>query len=496
MNTGRSVPLMAWQWLLLLTTLGVLWWTAGSEMTGSSVVKDASENLQMAMNLAHHGVMSIDKAPPYRPSMMREPAPIAVLSGLVYASDRTMGEARADAYFSGDRARYLKHVNLLWLTLLAVTAFLAIRRFTSSFALAWLGSILVASHFTWFVPLDLRQTLGVNNLDTELAGAALLTTASLLLSVGFASGRPLAIATAGVCFGLTALTKAAVFYVCIGLLLVLAAYQTVQVLRGRATRPSGRLFATAAVAFLLLPLAWMSRNYLQTGFFQITERSGSVLMHRAFMDTMTSTEFVGAFTVWSEPHIGHILSRLTGFTPEDEQAGGRLQRLAESFSGPAQEREQAAEDAGRPDEALSWYRKARAIYEQKLAEFTQAASRYPSGAADLATRREAASLISQHPIKHVAVTALLVWRGAPLLLAILILAAVHSWRRGRAQTLVFALPGMGLILFYAAASQFATRFGELIVPIAIVELWFLIAAFAATGGASETARAQCAGRKM
>ncbi len=488
MSVSRAANPSNRQWLLLILTLGLLCWTASAEITDSAVTKDASENLQMALNLAHHGVMSLDTTPPFHPSMMREPVPIAVLAGAIYLSDRYLSEAPSSAYFSGTRARVLKHVNLLWLSLLTAAAFLAVQRFTCSFALAWVASTLIALHFTWFVPMELRKTLGVNNLDTELAGAMLVMTACLLLAIGQAKRRALFLVAAAVSFGLAALTKAAVFYVGIGVLLAVSVYYACRLLPHRQAPPPVGLLLGTALAFLLVTLSWMARNYVQTGYFQIAERSGSVLMHRAFMDTMTPAEYLGALTVWSEPHVMPLLSRLTGFTLADEQAGGRLQRLAESFSGPAQVAELSAEDTGKPQEARSWYRKARALYEQKLAQFTRAGVRYPSGAADRATRQEAVALILQHPIKHGAVTALLIWRGAPLLFAILLAAAIRSWRCGRADVVMFTLPGIGLVLFYAAASQFAPRFAEIIFPLAIVALWVLIAivsspSVAPTGGA-------------
>ena len=486
-----TVPRSVWQWSALLVALGLLWWLVIGEITGSAITKDASENLRMAFNLERHGVISIDEGPPYRPSMWREPVPIAAIAGAIYMTDSLFGQAEPSAYFHGVRARYLKFHQLVWLTLLATSAFVAIRYFTSSFSLSLLGSVFVALDFTWFVPAEVRTWLGVDNLDTEIASAALLTAASLLLAVGVARRSRLEMIGASLCFALAALTKAALFYVCIGALGAFVAYWAIAAMRRQATAPRVRLAMLAAltIPFLLVTMSWMYRNYLQTGYFQIAARSGSVLMHRALMDDATLQEFCGMFAVWGEPHVSRAVSWLTGFSAADLEAGGRLQRLSEKFSGQAEEHELSAEESGQPNEAITWYRKARATYEAKVEQFTKERYRDPSGAADLATRNEAKKLITQRPFKHAAVMVPLIWRSAPLTFPVLVITFVYGWRRGRVDVALFVVPAIGLVLFYAAASQFAPRFGNVFVTIAIVTLLILCTAVeSAIGRASPAAR--------
>ena len=111
-----------------------------------------------------------------------------------------------------------------------------------------------------------------------------------------------------------------------------------------------------------------------------------------------------------------------------------------------------------------------------MTQFTRAGYPYPSGAADFATRNEAIGRIAKHPLKHLAVTPLLIWRGATLIFPILAIAVIYAWRRRRPDLLVFALPGLGLTLFYGAASQFPPRFGYVIYPIAVVVFLTMLAA--------------------
>jgi hypothetical protein len=472
MSNPRTASPSLWQWILLSIVLVLLWCVAISEMTGSEITKDAADNLQLALNVTHHGVMSLDTAPPYRPSMMREPVPVGVIAAAVYITDEMEGPAPHDAYFSGTRARQLKLTNLFWLTLLSGCAFLATRRFTSMFFLALLAVVLVALDFTWLVPMSIRQYVGVDNLCTDLAGATLLTAASLLLVTGAARRSKATLFGAGACFGLAALTKASLFYVCIALLAAFALYHLFRVWRRRTTASqsvAGQAGVLAA-AFLLVTSAWMYRNHVQTGYWQIAERAGSVLMYRAFMDEMTPQQIVGAFVVWSEPHLYRILSRYTGFTYADQRPGGRLQRLSERFSGETEERELSAEKSGRPQDALSWYRMGRAVYEAHLTECIREGYSYPSAEADLRTRNEAVHLIAQTPVKHAALMPLLMWRGAPLTFAILVVAFAYAWRCARFDVLMFVSAAGTLALFYSAVSHFTPRYGYMIHAVGVIAL--------------------------
>ena len=477
MPDPRATSLTPWQWILLSIVLVLLWCLAISEMTGSEITKDAADNLQLALNVAHHGVMSLDTAPPYRPSMMREPVPVGVIAAAVYVTDKLEGPAAPDSYFSGTRARQLKLTNLFWLTLLSVCAFLAVRRFTSMFSFALLAVVLVGLDFTRLVPLSIRQFIGVNNLCTDLAGAAVLTSASLLVVIGAARRSKATLLAAGACFGLAALTKASLFYVCIALLAAFAAYPLFRVWRRTtALQPVAGLAGAFAAAFFLVAFSWMYRNHVQTGYWQIAERAGSVLLYRAYIDEMTPQETLGAIVVWSEPHLGRVLSRYTGFTSADLQPGGRLQRLSERFSGEEQERELSAENSGRPQDALSWYRKGRAVYEAHLAECVREGYSYPSAEADLRTRNEAVHLIAQTPVKHAALMPLLMWRGAPVTFAILVATFAYAWRRGRLDVLMFVSAAGALAVFYSAVSHFTPRYGYTIHAVGVVALLTLAAA--------------------
>ena len=112
----------------------LLWWS--SRITTSTIDDDAAQTLTMALNLRHHGVISMDAEPPYRGSMYREPVPVLTTSLAIAAVDAAYGPAAAEAYAGGQRARFLKFQNLFWGGLLTVAAAWAAYLLTSSRRLA------------------------------------------------------------------------------------------------------------------------------------------------------------------------------------------------------------------------------------------------------------------------------------------------------------------------------------------------------------------------
>src|SRR5471030_894589 len=84
---------------------------------GASIGDDAAQNLQMAINVSHYGVMSLDENPPYNRTMYREPLPVVTSAAAVQIVDHFLGKADSAQYFSGDRAKCVKYQNILWVIL-------------------------------------------------------------------------------------------------------------------------------------------------------------------------------------------------------------------------------------------------------------------------------------------------------------------------------------------------------------------------------------------
>jgi hypothetical protein len=189
---------------------------------------------------------------------------------------------------------------------------------------------------------------------------------------------------------------------------------------------------------------------------------------------MTREEYLGTFFVWSG-RLQRVAGALTGFAPRDLSEGGRLRHLAMSLPGAAGEREERAEDQGRPEEAATWYRRSRAVYEAHVQRLTAAGARYPRGSADALTRDEGLQLIARRPLMHLALIVPLIWRGAALTLPLLALALLYSRRTRRADLAIFVLPALGVVMFYAMTTHFVERYGWVPRPVATIAFVVIVA---------------------
>lgn len=93
------------RWIVVLIIVAALCVASFERIDGSAVTADAAQNLLMAVNLSHHGTMSLDEAAPYRPSMYREPLPVAVGAALVSIEDHFLGQTDAAKYVSGNGSK-------------------------------------------------------------------------------------------------------------------------------------------------------------------------------------------------------------------------------------------------------------------------------------------------------------------------------------------------------------------------------------------------------
>ncbi len=471
-GAARRATALSWVTLCVLCALAL------PLVTGRTQFKDAAAGVQAALNVQHYGSYSSDARAPYRPTMFREPVPILSTAAWIWVVDHSIGPAEPKAYLSGTRARLLKLQNLLWLALLMASAAWTMRYFGLSWRWELTASLLVGLPFTYWVPEGAQATIGIDSLDTELIGAAFLCAGSSALLLAFAR-RELRIAVlASFLFGLLSLTKAAFFYVYPAVLAVLA----VSYLKSRTTKtlalPRILLGLLALVGpFAALTLGWMTRNYVQTGYFQLAERGGPIVLYRGLLDGMSGVEYRGTFYAWgSIPPIQSIARHLLGFKSTDLGEGGRLQHLSMTIPGPAGQRDEQSEDEGRPEDSLTWYRQSRAAYEKSVREAAAAGERYPSGAADRVTQKAGVHLIEQHPFMHFALFLPLLLRGATLTFPLLILVLAYAWRTGRPELAVFVLPALGIVLFYAMITHFVQRYGWVPRPVATIALLVWVAA--------------------
>jgi hypothetical protein len=440
------------------------------KITGAPAEHDSAQLVQMAFNLERHGVISMEENPPFEPTDYREPIPVLVCALGIKIMDGIIGAAEAEAYFSGDRVKYLKYQNLIWLALLCVGAFWAAKALTSSFLLALIALALVYFPFTgthWGTGL-------IDGLFTEIPAAPVLMFACASLAIGFKRSRLALIAVAGLLFGIVTLIKAALFYVFVGVVLILPCFYLLQ-RPAIPMRAFVRYVAVLVVAWACVLAPWMYRNHVQLGSFQLSQRSGLALWDRALEDQMTTQEYVGTFYVWAPNNsLRRLLGSVLGFSSGDLQRGGRLQHLNSTLESDFEKDDVAAEQAGRPDQAISFYSQARAERVKLERELDKAGHLHPDLEADDLLKRRAIILILKHPYQHLALTGSFLWRGAPLVFPILAFALAIALRQRRYDLALFALPVLGLVMFYALFSMFLSRFAIPAYFVAVVVFVILI----------------------
>jgi hypothetical protein len=235
-------------------------------------------------------------------------------------------------------------------------------------------------------------------------------------------------------------------------------------------RAVGRELLVLTLAFSCVVAPWMFRNRVEIGSFEISQRAGVVLMYRALHNLMTPDEYLGAFYAWAPPRLQPTVGKLLGFTPADLQRHGRLQRLNDDLHSDFAADDLAAELAGRPDLAITFYWQARAQREQ--AEGVLAAEgrteAEAAAEADALLKRRALSIFREHPWRSLATTLPFMWRGAPRTFPILGLALWVALRYRRYDLLGFALPALGIVLEYALFTHFIPRYDEPASAVSIV----------------------------
>jgi len=437
-------------------------------ITNERVDGDDLETLTMAVNLRYHGVASLEAQPPYAPSMYREPVPVATTALAIVLADAVFGRASAEAYLAGERARFLKLQNLFWLGLLCCSAFWAAYLLTSSRLIGALAVVLVNFDVIPLVEVGLRPLL-VDSLMAELPATALLLTTGALLVAAVRARSSGYFVLAGLSFGLLALTKAAFLYVFVGFALVLLAVALLK-LRGPELKAGLGRVAVLAAVFGAVVAPWMARNYVQLGDFQLAERGGVVLYLRALKNGMSADEYRGAIYFWAPKPLQPMLASMLGISASDFQRGGRLQRLNRLPDADFYRDDIAAWRAAKPDEAITFIRKALAeqLRLQQLAEASGSAQ-----PADVVLQQRAIGMIAEDPARHLATTPLFLWRGAFFPLPVLLVALAYAvWRRDYAFG-VFVLPGLGTIAFFGLLTHFLPRYSVPVLPLAVVAVLVL-----------------------
>jgi len=81
--------------------------------------------------------------------------------------------------------------------------------------------------------------------------------------------------------------------------------------------------------------------------------------------------------------------------------------------------------------------------------------------------------ILEHPGKHLAMTLLVMWRGAPIVFPVLLIAFIIALMNKRESLAVFLLPAFGMAAFYALLTHFLPRYSVPIAPISVTSIVIL-----------------------
>jgi hypothetical protein len=454
--------------VLLLTALSV-WWAG--RITGAQVESDAANNLRMSLNLAHHGTMSMDAGAPYSPSMYREPLPIVVTALNIWLLDAVAGRADTADYYGGARARALKYQNILWMWVLCIGMFVAVRALTGSNWLAVAGLLAMTIRLP-ATPTGL-ESLDFDELMSDLAAAGVLVWASVALMKAIEGARRSAFVWAGVLFGLLALIKAAFLYIFVG---VVIGAILLDMLAGAGARPWRSVLPRAgllAICFAAVVSPWMIRNYVQLGAFSIAERGGVILLMRAEKNRMSWDEYRGAFFVWAPPKLQPLVGRILGYSLSDFERGGRLERLNRYEGTEFHRHELQAELSGKPEDAVTFYHKARAQRVQLQKQFAEHGAP-PDTTVDDILQQRALSMIGAHPFRHLAMVLPFLWRGAFTVFPILAVAVVLSLVRRRYAVVGFLLASTGMVMFYALFTHYTGRYSVPAVGVTVAAALFLV----------------------
>ncbi len=390
---------------LLLAVIVVLCWRLDSVFTQSPITHDARQNLRAGFNLNVWGVFSIEEPAAGEPSPdnYREPvvpAAAALFMRLHPAFSPNMDFEQAAG---GSLCRQVKRVNIAWALLVLLGAAALAVELTRSTLAACLSCVLI-----WLV--FLRNPEHADTLCTEIPTAAVMLWASLLLVISVRAGRVRLFLPAGALYGVLCLTKAVFLY-----LAPLAVLIVFFCCAPAARLKSVRAFACCAVFTAGIAVAagpWMLRNYMQFGTSTLAQRGGTVLYGRMLRDTMTMDEAVSALYLWGPGAYKKLVKNSSlDRAPADFEEGGRGARLNRSSDSGFALMDEAAERAGRPEDAISFHSRSRAERARVIRRFASQGHANPELAADGYLKREARQWIVRHPVRHTLMSLLFAWRG-------------------------------------------------------------------------------------
>jgi 4-amino-4-deoxy-L-arabinose transferase-like glycosyltransferase len=390
--------------LLLLFLIVSLCGALDSALTETPITSDARQNLQAAYNLNAWGVFST-AATSEKPSAdnYREPLTPFITSLFIRLYEKFYHNPAFEDLASGRLCRTIKKINLFWAFFLLFGSAALVVVLTRSTIFAGLSVILIYLCF-------LRNPEYIDTLCTEIPAATIMIWTSVLLTMGLRSGSRVVFFGAGLLLGLLCLTKAVFLYLALPIVFIvlLCTLTSSHICKVRALT-IGLLFV---VGITVAAGPWVLRNYNQFGGFSLVLRGGAVLYGRTRLNSMNMDEVIAAFYLWGPGAYKKMVHNTSlEIKSEEYEEGGRAARLNRSASSDFARKDKIAEQAGKPEEAISFLRQIRAERVRVRRHFKSRGHPNPQQAADDYLKGEACRWLFEHPVRHMVMTIPFAWRG-------------------------------------------------------------------------------------
>jgi len=464
---------------IVMVTIVLLCANLNSMITDAPVLNDGLQNLQSAYNLKTWRVFSKNNfLEQPRPDNYREPLPPAVTAAFMYL----LGDARAclngDCGVFGFNVRAIKKINILWAFLvLCISALLSYRITGSRF---WTIVALMLIYVCF-----LRNPSYIDSLYTEIPAAACMLLSALCLVICFLRPTKGMYFLTGLTLGCLVLTKAIFLYSMFPLVVVTAALAELK--RERAlSRHLIKNILMLCLGVLITVTPWIVRNTIHFGSAQLSSRGGLALYTRALINQMDPYEYGASFHYWGPGAYRRLVqSSVLDIGDKEYEPGGRAVRLNSSDRSSFVQDDIAAQNEGRPEDALSFYRIARAQRVKVSMDLRQAGSPIVGNTADAHLRETALAIILQHPFRHLLATVPLAWRGMwcfygggvfTILCAVaycsFVFVCFYGVVRKRWDILVLQAVPFSLVLFNAFLANNLPRFNAPAIPFMIMCMVF------------------------
>lgn len=410
----------------------------------------------------------------------REPFPNWILASFMYLAVRPPRGLTEDQILSlPEVLNKSVQVNLIWVALLFISLWILSRLLFKNSIVAdfvAINSIVVSN------AVFVKQQLA--NLNTELPASVLICMLSIALIFSLKTRFWGWALVSGLVYGFLVLTKASGAYVAFLTIPLVAMCIGVspRTRFQKNIKNSLKYLLCIAIGFSIVVTPWITRNYFEFDRPAIAMGGGRVLWIRSEYNKITKDQYLGSFYAFSPRGLQiHFWERFVGNNKSQLKCGGSLQLFSRNLPCDNQLREQ-----GRYDEVISLYDRGKKALPQKFKEKAREEGLIYSN--DDLGKEIFIESIRGNPLRHLALTLPLAWRGIWsfnavdlfgllvnfVFMACLVLMPVLSLLlRSKMLFLLSILPS-AYFWFYALLSQFWSRFSEPFIPISSIIFLYLI----------------------